>query len=280
MMMHTHWVKRFIPLTALVLLLLGVTPTLADDGPLPEELLDNARFVQRLNEQVPLDLEFRDETGKTVALSSYFSDRPVVLAMMYYNCPNICNIAVEDLIENLRDVNFTMGTDFDVVTVSIDPRETPAMAAEKKAEYVKHYNRTGANDGWHALTGDDAMIQRLARSIGFTYAWDPNLKQYAHPSGLTVLTPEGKISQYLYALVYGVTDLRLGLVQASENKIGSLVDKILMRCYQFDPLTGQYTPAVMTFVRIISLIVVAVLGGFLTRTLYRERRNHTSHPSV
>lgn len=280
MMLNIQRLQRFVPLAALVFVFLAATPAFADDGPRPEQLLETARFEQRLNEQVPLDLQFRDETGQTVKLGSFFNGKPVILAMMYYNCPNICNIAVEDLIENMRDVNFRLGTDYDVVTVSIDPRETPAMAAEKKAEYVKHYNQAGAEDGWHALTGDDAMIQRLARSIGFTYAWDPNLQEYAHPSGVTVLTPQGKIAQYLYALVYSSTDLRLGLVQASENKIGSLVDKVLLRCYQFNPLTGQYTPAIMNIVRIVSLMVFAVLGGFLIRTLYRERRRNTPLPSA
>ncbi len=280
MMMHIQRMRRFVPFAVLVMLLLAATPAFADDGPRPEELLATARFEQRLDQQIPLDLQFNDETGKSVALSSYFTGKPVVLAMMYYNCPNICNIAVEDLIENMRDVGYTMGTDYDVVTVSIDPRETPVMAAEKKAEYVKHYNRVGAHDGWHALTGDDVMIKRLARSIGFTYAWDPELKQYAHPSGLLVVTPQGKISQYLYALVYSTTDLRLGLVHASENQIGTLVDKILLRCYHFNPLTGQYTPAVMTIVRVISLIVLAVLGGFLVRTLYKERHSNAALPSA
>lgn len=279
-MKYRHHINRCVPLTLLALLFLVATPAFADDEPRPEQLLATARFEQRLDEQVPLDLQFRDEAGQAVTLGSFFTGKPVILAMMYYNCPNICNIAVEDLIENMRDVNFRLGTDYDVVTVSIDPRETPAMAAEKKAEYVKHYNQTGAEDGWHALTGDDVMIQRLARSIGFTYAWDPNLKEYAHPSGVTVLTAQGKIAQYLYALVYSSTDLRLGLVQASENKIGSLVDKVLLRCYQFDPLTGQYTPAIMNIVRIVSLVVFAVLGGFLVRTLYRERRRNTPLPSA
>ena len=279
-MKYRHHKSRCVALAVLVLMFLVVTPALADNHPQPEQLLATARFEQRLNEQVPLDLEFRDEAGQAVRLGSFFTGKPVILAMIYYSCPNICSIAVEDLIEKMRDVGFLLGKDYQVVTVSIDPRETPTIAAEKKAEFVKHYNRSGAENGWHALTGEDAMIQRLARSIGFSYAWDPNLKEYAHPSGVTVLTAQGKISQYLYALVYSTTDLRLGLVRASENQIGSLVDKILLRCYQFDPLTGRYTPAVMTIVRIISLMVVAVLAVFLARTVIKERRSHTPVPSA
>jgi protein SCO1 len=280
MSMRTRYIRRLLPFVMLGVFLLGTTPAWAQDEPQPEELLATARFDQRLDEQVPLDLRFRDETGNEVELASLFTGKPVVLAMMYYNCPNICSIAVEDAIEKMRDVSFNMGTDYDVITVSIDPSETPAMAAEKKIDYVKHYNRGGAEEGWHALTGDEAMIKRLAAAIGFNYAWDDNLEQFAHPSGVVLLTAQGKISQYFYALVYKATDLRLGLVQASENKIGSLVDKILMRCYQFDPLTGQYTPIVMNIVRIVSVFITLVLGGFLAWTLYRERRNRAPVPGT
>lgn len=277
---HTRTIGRLIPYVALVLLLLGVTPVFADDGPRPEELLATAKFDQQLDQTIPLDLQFRDETGKDVTLSSYFNGKPIILAMVYYNCPNICNIAVEDLIQKMNDVSYSMGKDFDVVTVSIDPGETPEMAAVKKAEYAKHYNRAGSVDGWHALTGDDAMIKRLARSVGFNYAWDPEMQQYAHPSGVIAISPQGKIAQYLYALVYSATDLRLSIVEASENRIGTLVDKILLRCYHFDPLTGQYTATVMTIVRIMGGILIAGLGGFLFWAMYQERRKSASLPTA
>ncbi len=256
------------------LLLLSVVPARADGGQ-PDELLATARFDQRLNAQVPLELGFRDETGKPVRLRDYFGSKPVILALAYYNCPNICNVVLEDLVERMRDLRFDLGKQFDVVTVSIDPHETPAIAADKKAKYMRHYGRTGAAGGWHALTGDQVNITRLAKVVGFNYAYDAVRKQYAHPSGIILMTPQGKISSYLYGLVYSPTDLRLGLVQASANKIGSTIDRVLLRCYQYDPATGKFNVTIMNIVRLTGLITVLALGTFMVTTFRRDRRDRS-----
>ena len=256
------------------LLLWGTVPVRAD-GEQPDELLATARFDQRLNAQVPLELGFRDETGKPVRLRDYFGSKPVILALAYYNCPNICNVVLEDLVERMRDLRFDLGKQFDVVTVSIDPRETPAIAADKKAKYMRHYGRTGAASGWHALTGDQVNITRLAKVVGFNYAYDAVRKQYAHPSGIILMTPQGKISSYLYGLVYSPTDLRLGLVEASANKIGTPLDKIMLRCYRYDPISGRYTVPIMQSVRLGGLATVVGLGAFLIVMFRRDRRRRS-----
>ena len=261
-----------VPVTLLCLFaLLTAVPVQADDAT-PDEALESARFEQRLNAQTPLDLAFRDETGQDVRLGSYLGEKPVILALVYYNCPNICSVVLNDLVENLRELPFELGREFDVVTVSIDPRETPELAAASKDTYVHNYGRAGVEHGWHALTGTEKAIQRLASVVGFQYAYDARLKQYAHPSGLLVVTPEGKISSYLYGLVYSPTDLRLALVEASENKIGSPIDQVLLRCYQYDPVSGKYTVTVMNIVRLGGLITTIVLGGFLVTMVRGNRR--------
>ena len=252
------------------LLLWGAAPARAD-GPHPDELLETARFEQRLNAQVPLDLGFRDETGQAVRLGRYMGAKPIILALAYYDCPNLCNIVLDDLVENLRELPFVLGEQFDVVTVSIDPRETPQLAATKKDSFLRHYGRSDTAGGWHALTGEQAAIQRLADAIGFRYAYDAELGQYAHPSGLLVLTPQGKISRYFYGLVYSPTDLRLGLVEASANKIGSPIDQVLLRCYRYDPVAGKYSVAIMEGVRIAGLLTTLVLGTFIVRAFRRDR---------
>jgi protein SCO1/2 len=254
-----------------LLVLLSAVPVQADHGS-PDELIDQAAFDQKLNEQVPLDLAFRDETGNQVLLGDLIRSKPVILVLAYYECPNLCGVLLNDLVENLRTLRLDIGNQFEVVTVSINPRETPELAAAKKESFIQRYDRPGANEGWHFLTGEEASIQRLAQAVGFQYAYDVEQDEYAHPSGLIMLTPQGKIARYFYVLQYSSTDLRLGLVEASANKIGSPVDKVLLRCYQYDPVTGKYEMVITNVIRMAGVATTLILGTFVAVMFRRERR--------
>lgn len=251
--------------------LLGATPTHAHAP--SSDPLSEINFEQKLNEQVPLDLTFRDETGQSVQLGDYFGQKPVILVFAYYGCKNLCALVLDELVESLRELRFDVGNQFKVVTVSIDPRDTSALATEKKTIYMQRYARTGTADGWRFLTGDHLSIDRLAKTVGFRYTYDPELDQYGHPAGIVVLTPQGKISRYFYGLEYSPTDLRLGLVEASANKIGSLVDQVLLRCYRYDPITGKYTPVVMNILRLAGVATVLALGLVMFVMFRREQRS-------
>lgn len=238
--------------------------------------LSEVNFEQKLNEQIPLDLAFRDEAGQAVQLDDYFGEKPVILVFAYYGCKTLCSVVLEELVETLRALKFDVGDQFGVVTVSLDPRDTSTLAAEKKAIQLEHYGRPGAAAGWRFLTGEHAAIDQLAGAIGFRYAYDAQLDQYAHPAGIVVLTPEGKISRYFFGLEYSPTDLRLGLVEASANKIGSFVDQVLLRCFQYDPVAGRYTPIVMNIVRLVGLTTALILGTSILVMLRWERRRKNS----
>ncbi len=203
--------------------------------------LQKVGIDQRLNEQVPLDLMFRDEAGKEVWLGDYFSGtKPVILSLVFYECPMLCNQVLNGLVGGLKAVPLNVGNDFNVVTVSFDPRETSELAARKKEIYMRQYKRAGASAGWHFLTGNEASIKQLTDAVGFRYTYDAASNQFAHASGIMILTPQGKISRYFYGIEYAPKDIRLGLVEASGGKIGSPVDKILLYCYHYDPATGKY----------------------------------------
>jgi len=194
---------------------------------------------QRLNEQVPLDLTFKDEQGKTVKLGDYFqAGRPVILNLVYFQCPMLCTEVLNGLTSALKVIKFVPGNQFEVVTVSIDPRETPALAANKKEMYLKKLGNPEAAKGWHFLTGEQPQIEELAKSVGFKYRYDPKLGQFAHAAGIMLITPTGKVAQYYYGVEYSAKDMRLGIVEASQNKIGSLADQVLLYCYHYDPRTG------------------------------------------
>jgi protein SCO1/2 len=261
------------------LVLSNVTPVQAD-GSGPDEMLDAASFDQRLNEQIPLDLVFNDETGRPVQLADSFGTKPVILVLAYYQCPKLCPLVLGGLVKSLGALPFDVGNQFNVLTVSINPRETPAIAATKKATYLQQYGRPGADEGWHFLTGDEASIQRLAQAVGFRYAYDAEQDQYAHPAGIIVLTPQGKVSRYFYGIEYSPRDLRLSLVEASANKIGSLVDQVLLRCYDYDPVTGAYTLTVMNVLRLAALATTMVLGTFMAVMLYRERHKKSENRAL
>lgn len=219
--------------------------------------LRNIGVDQNLNAQIPLNLVFRDDSGREMPLSSYFGSRPVVLALVYYQCPMLCTQVLNGMVMSLRGMSLESGHDFDVVTVSIDPTEMPDLAAKKKGEYLRRYAR--GTEGWHFLTGAEPQIKELAHSVGFRYAYDPKTKQYAHASAIMVVTPTGRLSRYFYGIEYAPRDLRLGLIEASENKIGSPVDQILLYCYHYDPSTGKYSAIVMNIVRLAGVLTLLIL---------------------
>jgi len=227
---------------------------------------------QRLNEQVPLDLVFRDETGKLVRLGDYFGEKPVILSLVYYECPMLCTLVLNGLLKSLRALSFDVGKEFNVVTVSFHPGEIPTLAAAKKAEYIQHYSRAGAAEGWHFLTGEAGSIKRLAQAVGFRYIYDAKQNQFAHASGIMVLTPQGRLSHYFYGIEYSPRDLRLSLVEASANKIGSPVDQLLLYCYHYDPTTGKYGVIIMNVIRLAGLGTVLALGAFMVVMFRRDRK--------
>lgn len=244
------------------------------DGPpadsRPAELRD-VGFDQQLGAQVPLDLTFRNEAGEPVTLGSLLRGKPVILSLAYYQCPMLCTLVLNGLTSAMRALPFDAGSQYDVITVSIDPRETAAMATAKKATYLESYKRPGAADGWHFLTGDADSIARLAAAVGFRYKFLPERNEFAHAAGIMVLTPTGTVARYFYGVEFSPRDLRLGLIEAAENRIGTPVDQLLLFCYRYDPSTGRYTTAVLTFIRLGGVATVLALAAFLLRSLRRER---------
>jgi protein SCO1/2 len=256
-----------------ILLLAGWLGPGAAQAQLPmDDLFRDVGYDQRLNEQLPLDAEFVDEAGRPVRLGQYFGQRPVVLALVYYECPMLCTIVLNGLLRSLKTLAFDVGKEFDVVAVSFDPGEGPALAAAKKVQYVDSYGRPGTAAGWHFLTGSEASIRRLTHSVGFRYAYDAEKGEYAHVGGIVVLTPEGRIAQYFYGIEYPPKHLRLGLVEASAGKIGSAVDQLMLMCYRYDPVSGRYSVVIMNVVRLASVATVAALCIFVLAMLRRERR--------
>lgn len=225
------------------------------------ELLKDVGIDQKLNDSVPLDLTFRDESGQTVKLAQFFGNRPVILSLVYYNCPMLCTQVLNGMERSLKDVPMDIGKQFSVVTVSIDPTERPTtLASAKRALYTGLYGRPGATQGWHFLTGDEPQIKQLANAAGFRYAYDPASKQFAHASAIMILTPEGKISRYLYGIQYATRDLRLGLVEASEGKIGTPVDQILLFCYHYDAASGKYSLLISRVLKAAGVFTILVIG--------------------
>lgn len=244
----------------------------ARGGEAPGRVIDRVGFDQNLGKVVPLDLPFRDESGRTVRLGDYFGKKPVLLTLVYYRCPMLCTLELNGLARSLKPLSMSAGDQFEIVTVSIDPEETPALASEKKAAYLGRYNRPGAEKGWHFLTGDKASIEALARSAGFRYAYNPQTKLFAHAAGLVVLTPEGKIARYFYGIDYSPRDLQFGLLEASAGKVGSPVARLLLLCYHYDPASGKYTLAIMTIVQVLCTVTVVALASFLLTMFRRDRR--------
>jgi protein SCO1/2 len=247
----------------LLLLTLATFAAAQDNASVTPPQLRGVGIDQRLNNQVPLDLKFRDETGQTVILSSYFGKRPVILSLVYYSCPMLCTMAENGLLNALRDVKFNIGEQFEVVTVSIDPTEKPDMAMGKKAVYVGLYGRPAAKQGWHFLVGDEPSIRALAQAVGFHYNYIPETRQFAHATGIIVLTPQGKVSRYFYGILYPARDIRLALVEASNEKIGNPVDAVLLYCCEYNPVTGKYGMVISHVLRIGGVITLLCLGTLI-----------------
>lgn len=245
---------------------------LAESSATPPQLPGKVTVIQNLNAQIPMDLMFRDETGKIVRLREFFHGKPVLLNFMYYKCPMLCSLAMDGVASSLTELKFTIGRDFDVITVSIDPRDMPKDAALKKEKYIKRYGRFEAASGWHFLTGPESAIRSLTNAVGFYYAYDIQQDQFAHPTMLAILTPEGRVSRYMYGFDYKARDVRLALVEASANKIGDATDQLLLLCYHYDPVTGKYTRSAMNIMRAGGVTTVAALLGFIFISLRRDRR--------
>jgi protein SCO1 len=233
--------------------------------------LQNVGIEQKLDAQVPADLAFTDDAGRAVHLGDYFGRKPLILNLVYYNCPMLCGEVLSGLTGAMKMVKFDVGREFDVVTVSFNPQETTADAAAKKKDYVKRYGRTGAAAGWHFLTGSADSINALTKAVGFQYQYDPKINQYAHATAIMVLTPEGRISRYFYGVDFPPKDLRMGLVEASQEKIGNLTDQVLLYCYHYDPQTGKYGAVVTNMLRLGAGVTIVLLGGMLLIFLRLEK---------
>ena len=239
-------------------------------GTTGKKLLEDVGIDQKLNAQVPLDLKFRDEMGRTVRLGDYFGARPVILTLNYYRCPMLCSQVLNGLASTLSVLKFEPGRDFQIVTLSIDPTETPILAADAKENYLKRLRKPGAGAGWHFLTGDAQAINALASSVGFRFAYDQESRQYAHASGIVVLTPQGKVARYYYGIEYPPNDLRLGLVEASQGRIGNVVDAVLLLCYHYDPSIGKYTLLTLRVLKGAAVTTLLMMGLLIGVLLYRE----------
>jgi len=234
-------------------------------------ILDQVGIDQHLNAQVPLDLAFTDENGRPVQLRQYFGQKPVVVTMVYYQCPMLCSQVLNGLAGTLNGITrFNVGRDFNVITVSFDPRDTPDAAAASKKKFLSRYRREGSDQGWHFLTGRKDQIEALAQALGFRYAWDPEIQQFAHASGIMLLTPGGRVAQYYYGIEYAPRDLQYGIIEASRGKIGNIVDQMILYCYQYDPAKGKYGAVIFRILKISALATVLVLGGFMVIMFRRD----------
>ena len=228
-----------------------------------QDFLQQVGIDQQTGRKLDLDLPFSDESGKTVRLGDFFQGKPVILAPVYYACSSLCPMSLNSLVQSLRVLKFDAGREFEVVTFSFDQKEPPVMAAEARMHYLKDYNRSNTGGGWHFLTGNDASIRALTSGIGFHYAWDADSAQWAHATAIIVATPEGTISQYFYGLEFSARDLRLSLIQASSEKIGTLADRVLLYCYHYDPATGKYGLVVIRTIRLFGALTALGLFGFI-----------------
>jgi protein SCO1/2 len=250
----------------------GLQPAAAPPSSQMPSALSKVAFEQRLHAPLPLDLPFRDEQGTVVKLGDYFGRKPVVLAFVYYECPMLCTQVLNGLESALRVLTETVGDDFDVVTVSFDPRETPVLALGKKKAYLERYQRPHAEHGWHFLTGDQRSIDALTEAAGFSYVWDEASQQFAHASGIMVATPEGKLSRYFFGIDYSARDLKFALMESSAGRIGSLADQLLLYCFHYDPATGSYGLVAMRAVQLGGAVTLLALMGFVFVSLRRDHK--------
>ena len=233
--------------------------------------LQNVGIEQRLDARIPADLRFVDEAGRQVKLGDYFGRKPLILNLVYYNCPMLCGEALAGLTSSLKLVKFDVGNEFEIVTVSFNPHETPQLAAEKKRDYLKRYGRPTAAAGWHFLTGPADSIDALTKAVGFQYQYDAAKNQYAHATAIMVLTPQGRISRYFYGVDFPPKDLRMGLVEASQGRIGNAVDQVLLYCYHYDPATGKYGAIVSNMLKLGGALTILFVGGLILVLLRLER---------
>lgn len=240
-------------------------------GQSPKPLRD-VGFDQRLGEQVPLDLPFVDSQGRSVELGQYFADKPVVLALVYFDCPMLCPMTLNGLASSLKALTFEVGKDFDVVVVSFNPKETPKEASSRRVEVIHQYGRSGTDGGWHFLTGEESSISRLAKAVGFRYTYLPDKGEYAHAAGIVVLTPGGQVARYFFGIEYPPKDLRLGLVEATDGTIGSPVDQLLLYCFHYDPEIGRYSAVTLNILRLAGAVTVIALVLFIVIMVRRERK--------
>jgi protein SCO1/2 len=241
-------------------------------------ILKDVGIDQKLDVQVPPDLVFRDEQGRDVRLGDYFGKRPMILALVYYKCPMLCTMVLNDLTRAMNSMKMNCGEQFDILTVSFDPNETPSLAIDKKRQYIRAYRRPQAEEGWHFLTGSQDSIKTLTQTVGFRYAWDPKFQMYAHASGLIILTPEGKTSRYFYGIDYAPSDLQLSLDEASHGKVTSVRDEILLFCFHYDPTTGKYSLMITRLIQLGGLLTCLVLGSYMFWMFHRDRSRGGSIP--
>ena len=233
--------------------------------------LTNVGIEQHLDSQVPPDLTFTDDTGRQVKLGDYFGKKPLILNLVYYNCPMLCGEALAGLTSSMKLVKFDVGNEFEVITVSFNPQETPQLAAEKKRDYLKRYGRPIGAAGWHFLTGSADSINALTKAVGFQYQYDAAKNQYAHATAIMVLTPQGRISRYFYGVDFPPKDVRMGLVEASQGKIGNAIDQVLLYCYHYDPATGKYGAIVSNMLKLGGALTILLVGGLILVLLRLER---------
>jgi protein SCO1/2 len=259
-------------LAAVWLLVLASSPAPGQTPAAERKLLQQIRFDQRLNAQLPINAPLTDEHGAAVSLGRYLGRRPVILVLGYYHCKHLCDVVLNGLVRSLNEIDFKAGRDFDVVSLSIDPRDTPAMAMMRKHEILQRYVQPDSAGGWHILVGREAQIRQVAEAAGFGYAYDPERQEYLHAAGIMLLTPQGKLSRYLFGVKYAPRDLRLGLVEASADRIGTPVDQLLLRCFHYDPTTGRYTLMIIDILRWAGSAMVLLIGTCVLVMLRRERR--------
>jgi protein SCO1 len=262
--------QPMIVLAAFLMALAFVTPSGAHDQQ-PAALREVA-FEQRLGETVPLGLEFRDERGQSVTLGGLLAGRPAVVSLNQYGCPQLCPLVLEGLAQALRQTTVELGREYVAITIGIDPREGPDVAAGRKRAIARGYLSEHRADGWHFLTGNEYAVRRVAAAVGFRYAYDRANDAYAHPTGVVVVTPEGRVARYLFGVDYGPRDLRLALVEASRGRLGGIADQLLLACYHYDAVSGRYTPAVMAVVRAAGVVTVVGMGLFLLVLCRRDPR--------
>ena len=271
-------IKKAVNSLATICLVVGSLFVQSDAQPamMKPPVLKDVGIDQLLNNQVPLDLEFKDETGRTVKLGEYFKGKPVVLSLVYYDCPQLCNLVLNGLMNVLKTLPMQPGKDFEAVTVSFDPKEKPELASQKRDTYLQKLANPDANNGWHFLTGEEEAIKLLTRSVGFRFVWDPFSKQYAHSSALIVITPEGKVSRYFYGFEFPPRDVRFGLLDASGGKIGSLADQIILYCYQYDPTRGTYNLVLMRLMRIFGGVTIVTLIALILFLRHKTKKKEAA----